>query len=268
MKKLRFSIIEMFLEDVPRNEIIAPETPEIAAEQRRYQIIGYCVLIDHPTLGKILYDTGCAFDWKESWNDTMKSLYRFIFINNLEEKLKELGVTPSDIDILIMSHLHYDHAGNLRLFQGTKAGRQVIISAPEAAEAFVKVNLDDTGYSGAYWKPEFQNLPGLAYRTIDRDTKLADDIELFIQRGHTPGVIGLVLHTEKSGSFIFTSDAVYSAKNYGPPVVLPGFCVDPDAYKANIDNLRKMQKEYNATVVFSHDVEDVAKLKKSPHFYE
>lgn len=258
----------MFLEDVPRNEIISPETPEIAAEQRRYAIIGYCVLIDHPVLGKVLYDTGCAYDWESSWNDTMKSLYHFVFINSLEDKLAELGLTPADIDLLIMSHLHYDHAGNLRLFQGTKAGKGVVISSAEAAEAFVKVNLDDTGYSGAYWKPELSNLKGITYRPIDSDLRLADDLELFIQNGHTPGVIGLIIRTEENGAFIFTSDAVYSAQNYGPPVVLPGFCVNPEAYKANVERLRNLQDEYNAQIVFSHDVEDLVKWKKSPYFYE
>lgn len=50
--------------------------------------------------------------------------------------------------------------------------------------------------------------------------------------------------------------------------MLPGLCVDPESYKANIARLAEMKEEYNAQMVFGHDVEDLAKWKQSPYFYE
>ena len=266
--KTRFTIIETGLWYVPRNEIIKAETPEIYAENRRHLIPGFAVLVDHPSLGKVLYDTGNADDWQTTWNEKMKEIYTFEQSHKLEEKLGELGLKPSDIDIIVQSHLHYDHAGNINLFKGTKAGKQIILSEAEAKEAFVSVNLDDTGYSGAYWKREFLNIPGIGYKLINEDTKLADDLELFIQVGHTPGVIGMIVHTANSGCFIFTSDAIYSSTNFGPPVVYPGLCTDPENYTKNIEHIRGMQKKFNARVVFSHDVEDFKTWKKSPYYYD
>ena len=266
--KTRFAIIDTGLWYVPRNEIIKAETPEIFAENRRLLIPGSVVLIDHPKLGKILYDTGNAEEWQDTWHDNMKKIYTFEYHNKLSDKLKEVGLTPADIDILILSHLHYDHAGNVPLFQNTKAGKAIILAEGEARDAFVNVNLDDSGYYGAHWKPEFLNLKGIGYKLIKEDIKLADDVELFIQVGHTPGVIGLIVHTQDSGTFIFTSDAIYSSGNFGPPIVYPGLCTDPVNYAANIERVREMQKKYNAKVVFSHDVEDFKAWKKSPYFYE
>jgi glyoxylase-like metal-dependent hydrolase (beta-lactamase superfamily II) len=266
--KTRFAIIEAGLWYVPRNEIIKAESPEVYAENRRHLISGMVILVEHPKLGKILFDTGNADEWQDTWHDNMKKIYSFERHDKLSDKLNELGVKPADIDILIQSHMHYDHAGNVALFQNTKAGKQIIITEAEAKEAFVNVNLDDTGYSGAYWKPEFLNLEGIGYKLIKEDTKLADDVELIVQVGHTPGVIGLIVHTENSGTFIFTSDAIYSSNNFGPPIVYPGLCTDPENYAANIERVRELQKKYNATVVFSHDVEDFKKFKKSPHFYD
>lgn len=267
MARTRFSIIETGLWDVPRNEIIAAETPEIYAENRRHTIPGFSVLIQHETLGNVLYDSGIAADWQETWPAQFKKDYSFHRLESLAEKLKELGLGVEDIDLLILSHLHYDHAGNVKLFKNTKAGARIMISEAEAHEAFVKSNLSPDGVSGAYFRPEIV-MDGIGYQLIDQDTRLADDVELFLQRGHTPGVIGLLIRTEKNGNFIFASDAIYSTLNFGPPIVLPGLCVDPVAYKKNIERVAKLKEENNARIVFGHDVEDFKKWKTSPYFYE
>lgn len=267
MGKTRFTIIETGLWDVPRNEIIAAETPEIYAENRRHTIPGFAVLVQHEKLGNILYDTGITADWKETWPEQFVKDYSFHKLESLTAKLKELGLTVNDIDLLILSHLHYDHAGNVKLFKNTKAGKNIMISKAEADEAFVKCMQDPSGLSGAYYRQEIM-MEGIGYQYIDKDTKLADDVELFLQVGHTPGVIGMVVKTEKDGNFIFTSDAVYSSYNFGPPVVLPGLCVDPVSYKANAEKVGKMKEKYNAQIMFSHDVNDFNTFKKSPEFYE
>ena len=263
----RFAIIETGLWDVPRNEIIQAETPEIYAENRRHTIPGLAVLIQDKKLGNVLWDTGITEDWEKTWTPKFKEDYTFHRLNHLKDKLAEMGLTVEDIDLLICSNLHYDHAGNIKLFKGTKAGQKILISEPEAHEAFVNVAMSPDGVSGAYFRDEII-MDGIGYQTISKDTWLSDDLFLFIQRGHTPGVIGLVIKTEKNGNFMFPSDAVYSKLNFGPPVVLPGLCVDPESYKANIERLTEMKEKYQAQMVFGHDVEDFGRWKQSPEFYE
>lgn len=109
---------------------------------------------------------------------------------------------------------------------------------------------------------------GINYRLLEKDEYLADDLFLFIQAGHTPGVIGLMVKTEKGGAYIFTSDAVYSKLNYGPPIVLPGICNDPVAYKANIERLHKLVDDNNAQLFVGHDTKDFNSWKHSPEWYE
>lgn len=263
----KFTIIETALWDVPRNEIIQAETPEIYAANLPHTIPGYVLLIQDEKLGNILFDTGIAADWDETWPEQFRRDYSFHFLNRLEDKLTELGLSPGEIDLLICSHLHYDHAGNVKLFRGTKAGQKILISEAEAREAFVRTAISPNGVSGAYFRPELV-MDGIGYELLQKDTWLTDDIYLFIQRGHTPGVIGLLVKTAHSGNFLFPSDAVYSRLNYGPPVVLPGLCVDPDSYRENVERLQALQKEYDATIVFAHDVEDFKQWRLSPNFYE
>lgn len=268
MKGIAFTLIEIALWDVPRNQMIKAETPEIEAENRRMVLPSYCVLIRHPTLGNILYDTGVAYDREEFWNDEMKGLYKFIELWDLKKKLAELSLTPDDIDVLIVSHLHYDHAGNLRLFANTKAGNNVYVSRAEVEDAYRLVEESVNGISGAYYKPEFKDVNGIDYHLVDGDFKLAEGIELIFLEGHTAGVLGLLVETENTGTVIFPSDAVYSEYHFGPPIVYPGLCADPQAYKANIEKLYHIKKERNATIFFSHDVEEFNTRKKSPLFYD
>lgn len=263
----RFTILSTGLWDVPRNEIIAAETPEIYAENRRHTIPGFSILVEDPQLGHVLYDTGIAADWNDTWPEQFRKDYSFHKLEGLTAKLREVGLTVDDINLLILSHLHYDHAGNIKLFKNTKAGANILISEAEAREAFVKANLSPDGVSGAYFRPEF-TMDGIAYRLLDQDTDLSDSIHLFIQRGHTPGVIGMIVKTEHNGNFIFPSDAIYSAYNFGPPVALPGLCVDPESYKENIQRVANLKEQYHAQLVFGHDVEDFRRWKQSPAFYD
>ena len=166
-----------------------------------------------------------------------------------------------------MSHLHYDHAGNIKLFKDTKAGQKIMVSEAEALEAFPKVCMSPTGVFGPYYRCEFV-MDGIGYQTLKEDTWLSDDIFLYIQRGHTPGVIGLLVRTDNHGWMMFASDAVYSKLNFGPPIVLPGLCVDPENYKANVARLQKMREKYDAKMVFGHDVEDFKQWKIAPYWYD
>jgi glyoxylase-like metal-dependent hydrolase (beta-lactamase superfamily II) len=215
----------------------------------------------------MFFGTGITADWEKKWGEEFKKNYTFDKLCKLDEELAKAGVAPRDIDLLILSHLHYDHAGNIELFKDTSAGKKILISEAESKEAFPNVAMSPDGVAGAYFRDEII-MDGIGYQTLKTDEWISDDVFLFIQRGHTPGVIGLLVRTEKNGFMMFASDAVYSKLNFGPPIVLPGLCVDPVSYKANIARLQKMKSAFNAKMVFGHDVEDFKQWKVAPYWYE
>ena len=268
MAKSRFYILESAEWEVPRNQIIRPETPEIEAQNLRMILPSYCVLIEHPTLGRVLYDTGIAEDYAAIWPDEMLDLYRFDRLRSLRDSLAALQLTPADIDLIIMSHLHYDHAGNLRLFAGTKAGQKVLVSAAELTDAVQSVEASANGVSGAYFGPEFNGIAGISYETVSGDTVLAEGLELIALDGHTRGLLGLLVETENTGTVLFPSDAVYTALHYGPPIVYPSLCMNPEAYKANIERLEEIRAARNGTIFFSHDIDAYRMMKKAPDCYD
>ena len=114
---------------------------------------------------------------------------------------------------------------------------------------------------------EFNGLPGISFKLVKGDVKLADDLELIHLPGHTPGTMGLLVRTEKFGTAIFPSDAVYNAKNYGPPAMLPGMCACPGEFGSSIEKCREIVEREQGTVFFSHDSKVYQTYKKSPEWY-
>lgn len=275
IKKTRFTLIHSADFDAYKDEHVTL-TPEEKIQNEKKRIIWplncYCVLIQHPKLGNILFDTGIDSEWKTRWPENLAKGYPVHQSCDLKEKLKELSLYPDDIDMIILSHMHFDHVGNLRMFRGTKAGKNVWVQEEEAKHAFLCANRYDCGYEAyrgdGYVRHEFNNLDGIEFHLIKGDIKLAEDLELLLLPGHTPGTTGLVIRTELTGTVIFPSDAIYNHFNYGPPAVLPGMCARPDEFGASIEKCRKIAEAENGRIFYSHDVKTFPEYKKSPEWYE
>ena len=84
----------------------------------------HCVLVDTPD-GKLLWDTSCPRDWEERWEPTgLQDFFPYDKVTEeeyLDSRLNQLGLQPGDIDFVVLSHLHFDHAGNVNLFKETNA---------------------------------------------------------------------------------------------------------------------------------------------------
>lgn len=72
----------------------------------------------------------------------------------------------------------------------------------------------------------------------------------------------------KDSTLILPQDAVYTAENYGPPVLPTKNMEKPECYMASIERIRQLEKETGATVIFPHDNQQFQTLKKAPEWYE
>lgn len=221
------------------------------------------ILIQHPELGNILYDTGNSPFYSSEYSKPMLETYPIPEFISIEEALKDSGLTPADIDMIIISHLHFDHAGGLKYFRGTRAIKNVVVAESELKNAYFQVM---TGQAGAYMKGLF-DLDDIVFRTINEDTDLADDIRLFIQNSHTPGVTGMILRTESKGTIIVTSDTVYTKESYDR-VLPPGGSINKTQkeFFDNLEKIKRMEREYSAKLVYGHDYEQIVALNKEGSF--
>jgi len=212
---------------------------------------------------KILFDTGCSPDYKQTWG-LLNEFLPYVRPSFMVDQLKKVGATPQDIDYVVMSHLHYDHAGGLSSFRGTKAKIVVQKVEVQTVMAAVYTNRNDLAYAG-YLGTDFQ-FSDLDWMVIDGDYDLLPGVHLLLLPGHAPGEMGARIETKNTGDLIIASDAVYTAENYGPPVKLPGTTISLDDYSRSVEKIRRIADMYNAKVIFGHD--SAQKLAMFPNWWD
>lgn len=219
--------------------------------------------IDHPK-GKILFDTGCNPKALKPGYWTDGSLKNCPWYATPEQdfvhQLSLCGVKPEDIDIVIMSHMHLDHAGNLGLFKNAK----VYVQRQEMIEALMVTHT--VAPRGTYMREEVD--VDVNFQLVDGDVELFDDVKLIFLPGHSSGSMGLQLTLENGGTWLLPGDACGNSGNYGPPAMYASKCQDTKSYVESIEKLRKIANATNATIVFGHDWEAYGALKKAPEFYD
>lgn len=224
-------------------------------ESRMYRSPVSALLIRHPDLGNVLYDTGNSPYHRREYGKDINEVYPVGSFLSVEQALAEHGLRCTDIDMIILSHMHFDHVGGLRYFQGTKAIKNVIVAENELQNACLSVFTAEP--HSAYIKSLF-DVEGVVYKTIRETTTLAPNLTLFIQQAHTPGVTGLIIGTRSMGNVIVTSDAVYTRESWETSTP-PGGPINKgtEAFLANLQRLKDMQKQYDATMLFGHDSEQI-----------
>jgi len=141
---------------------------DLLAEGERMPV--YVHVIDHPD-ARVLVDTG------------MTELHPAVA--DLDPRLRPLSEQDFDlagIDIVVNTHLHFDHCGGNHLF----AGRPIYVQRRE---------LDDARSEDDYTIREWVEAPGVRYVPLDGELELLPGLRLVPAPGHTRGMQVVVVET-------------------------------------------------------------------------
>lgn len=152
--------------------------------------------------------------------------------------LRDAGVDPKDVELVLLTHLHWDHAGNCDLFPDAT----VLVQRDELRYAIAPGRFFRSSFlsplSGWGTPPYF--VPNLD--TVEGETELAPGLRVVPAPGHTPGSQAAIVETEH-GSFCIAGDAISTYQNLDDDLP-PGFHVNVDDAVDSVDRLRTIADHF------------------------
>lgn len=189
-------------EHVPKNWTLEGETDESPVR------LPLTALLVHSSDGWFLFDTGLGPEFRDL--EFSRKLYQWGDPelpgdgDPLLDQIEACGVSPSEIDALVMSHFHADHTGGIRYFAD---GRPVY-----AQRAELEFALSPEGAAAGYLQFHFDD-PKINWQRLDGDTQIAAGIRSFSTIGHSPGHQSFLIDMAESGRWLFPFDAVPMMEN-------------------------------------------------------
>lgn len=123
----------------------------------------------------------------------------------LAKSLAQLGVRPEDIDTVVFSHLHFDHAGGATRFGAQK---QVELTFPQARHVIGRVEWEDaTGglpeLERAYPQEHLAPLAAAKIEFVAGNANIVPGLRTVMTGGHTRGHLALAFESQgQSALFI------------------------------------------------------------------
>jgi len=171
------------------------------------------------------------YGWDGMW---LRS--RVAATERVDEQLRLLGLEPGDVDLVVNSHFHSDHAGGNALFEGVSiAAQEAELSVASESEHYLPV-----------W-----DAPGLVFQPVSGDWSPAPGVEMLHTPGHTPGHQSMLVRLPER-PWLFTFDAVYTEEHWRTGKL--GAVKDVSQARASVERLRRTAEIEDARLVFGHDM--------------
>jgi len=161
----------------------------------------------------------------------------------LKTQLQKSGLKPEDIDIVVNTHLHFDHCGNNKLFPKAK----FYVQADEIRYAYAPDRFQSAAYVKEFFDMKAEYIP------LKGRYEVADNVSVVPTPGHCPGHQSVIIK-EGEKNYVYCGDVAPLRENLEKRNI-PGILYRADEALKSIDNLRRIR---NAIYIFSHDNEQMA----------
>lgn len=227
-------------------------------ESQTIQVPAY--VLRHPSGRSVVFDTGYGALVRENPNAylgffvTLIGSFAMRKDQALPEQMMAAGIDPDSVSHVVLSHLHFDHAGSIERFSGAEV---VVASAERSAAA------NGTGIFSPFRATDFDDVTRwravefgdeTPYATFASHVDLLGDgsLEIVPLPGHTLGSIGMIARLG-DGPVLFVGDAAAVEESWRY-AAFPARSEDKDAWWETIWRIKKfLQLVPDAVVAGGHD---------------
>ncbi len=234
---------------VPKTLWCRHESPD---EKNRIPLALGCLLIRTPRGRNVLVDAGLSSKYER--DPKFLSIYAVDRSVTLRDELKSLGLAPSDIDIVVNTHLHFDHAGGDTEIDGDGVP---VPTFPKARYVVQKLEWEDANKphersAASYQEANFAPLADAkVLELVDGDCELEPGLTVTRTGGHSRG--HQVVRIESEGkTAVYLGDLVPTRAHVPLPYVM-GYDLFP------VDTMECKRRFYaealekDWTLLFQHD---------------
>lgn len=244
-----------------------------ADEQNRITMDCRCLLLISDEK-KILIDTGLGGDFEEKYGPKLGPKFSDMYAipkgekSGIEKALDKLGLKTSDITDVILTHLHFDHAGGATKYNQEE--NKLVPTFEKATYYIQKENLEtalepNLREKASYYACNFTPLAEHNVLTIlEGDQGVLPNISFSLSHGHTKGQQNIWVEDGKN-SLIYCADLIPTATHVRLPWVM-GYDLDPLLIIEEKRNELKKALDKESFLFFEHDPYcSMAQVQASPN---
>jgi len=218
----------------------------------------YAIYVDHPD-AKIVIDTGFDRAWVERMLPFTKPEQSDD--QSIVNQLAKIGVRPEEIDIVVNTHLHFDHCSGNKYFPGAK----FIMSKSELRHAFVPDHWERMMYDR-----NLVDMPGARLELIELhdgyEYEVVSGVSLLHTPGHSNGHLSVIIYPTNLAPMVFPVDVAFTRRNLTDKVLM-GQLTDPEDLLRSMIKIQNVASKLGGTLFYPHDAEEFKSYKKAPEFY-
>ena len=225
-----------------------------ADERNRIQLGMRCLLVEHQS-GLVLIDTGAG----NKEDAKFKEIYG---IENegsdgrtsLEDGLRQVGVTPDDVSIVINTHLHFDHAGG-NTYRDESG--EVRVSFPNARYIVKRGEYDYATHpnertSASYFDRNYEPVVRMhKFEFVVREKEIVKGIRVIPTPGHTPFHQSVLLDSGGERA-IYLADMCPTSAHVPLPWIM-GYDVEPLVTLETKRRIFRQAEDEGWLLIFEHD---------------
>jgi glyoxylase-like metal-dependent hydrolase (beta-lactamase superfamily II) len=223
-----------------------------ADERNRIPLAMRCLLVETPD-ALVLLDTGVG----NKEDDKFIEIYGIENAGSptrLEDAIRHAGHDPADVDIVVSTHLHFDHAGGNTVLGEDGAIRPAFPQARYYVQRgeWAFAHLDNERIRASYEAHNFDPVDEASLWTfLDGPTEILPGIDVLPTPGHTPHHQSVLLRS-RGETACFLGDVVPTAAHVRLPWIM-GYDVEPLVTLETKRHLLPRAEAEDWLLVFEHD---------------